>query len=84
MRDHERSRIRFTSKQLQIILCLVIVMALVLADQVSKNFFTATLDIGESIPVIRNVFHFTLVHNTGIAFGLFKNQGFSNYFFWIM
>ena len=76
MRDHERSRTRLTSKQLQIILCLVIVLALVLADRVSKNFFTATLDMGESIPVVHNIFHFTLVHNTGIAFGLFKNQGF--------
>ncbi len=25
--------------------------------------------------MIRNIFHLTLVHNTGIAFGLFKNQG---------
>ena len=38
-------------------------------------FFAGALSLGESIPVIRNIFHFTLVHNTGIAFGLFKNQG---------
>jgi signal peptidase II len=29
----------------------------------------------ESLPIIRDYFHMTLVHNTGIAFGLFKNQG---------
>lgn len=76
MRDPQRSQAHLTSKQLQIILCLAIVAALVLADRVSKNFFTATLGMGESIPVVRNIFHFTLVYNTGIAFGLFKNQGF--------
>ena len=27
------------------------------------------------MPVIPKIFHFTLVHNTGIAFGLFKNMG---------
>lgn len=29
---------------------------------------------GESIPVISNIFHFTLVYNTGIAFGLFSEH----------
>lgn len=27
---------------------------------------------GESIPVLPDIFHFTLVYNTGIAFGLFS------------
>lgn len=27
----------------------------------------------DSIPVIPDIFHITLVHNTGIAFGLFRN-----------
>ncbi len=31
---------------------------------------------GQSIPVIRDVFHFTLVYNTGIAFGLFHEHSF--------
>ncbi len=31
---------------------------------------------GQSIPVIQDVFHFTLVYNTGIAFGLFHEHGF--------
>lgn len=30
---------------------------------------------GQSVPVIQDVFHFTLVFNTGIAFGLFQEHG---------
>ncbi len=76
MRDQERSRIHPTPKQLHIVLCLAIVTAVFCADRFSKDFFSCVLYLGESIPVVRNVFHFTLVHNTGIAFGLFRNQGF--------
>jgi len=52
-----------------------LIIFIVLADRVSKIFFLNILSLGESIPVVRNILHFTLVHNTGIAFGLFKNQG---------
>ncbi len=48
---------------------------IIFCDRLTKIFFTQILDLGESIPVIKNIFHFTLVYNTGIAFGLFKNQG---------
>jgi len=47
----------------------------VVLDQLTKIFFSDLLSIGESLPVLRNILHMTLVHNTGIAFGLFKNQG---------
>ena len=52
-----------------------VVIGILAADRFTKIFFSQILSVGESIPVIRNIFHFTLVHNTGIAFGLFKNQG---------
>lgn len=61
--------------QFEIFLCLFSVTAIVLLDRLSKIYFLNLLDVGESIPLIRNVVHFTLVFNTGIAFGLFKNQG---------
>ncbi len=54
---------------------LVTVFSIVVIDRILKIFFSNILSMGESIPVIRNFFHFTLIHNTGIAFGLFKNQG---------
>lgn len=63
------------SANFDIFLSLLVVAAIVLADRLSKIFFSHLLSLGESLPIIRNVFHMTLVHNTGIAFGLFKNQG---------
>lgn len=60
---------------LDIFLSLFIVSFIVCADRLTKIFFTHTLSLGESFVVIRNVLHMTLVHNTGIAFGMFKNHG---------
>ncbi|NTV29859.1 MAG: signal peptidase II [Candidatus Omnitrophica bacterium] len=48
----------------------------ILIDRMTKVFFSDLLAPRESLPVIRNVFHFTLVHNTGIAFGMFRDNGF--------
>jgi signal peptidase II len=61
--------------QWTILLSLATVGVIVFVDRVTKIFFSDLLSHGESLPVIRNVFHMTLVHNTGIAFGLFKDQG---------
>ena len=58
-----------------IIIFLSGVVSIVLMDRVTKNFFSRFLDLNESIAVIRNFLHFTLVHNTGIAFGFFKDCG---------
>lgn len=43
-------------------------------DQAIKFFLVRSLNLNETIPVIKNIFHITLVFNTGCAFGLFKNQ----------
>jgi len=58
-----------------ILIFLAGVCGVALVDRLSKIFFSRLLDLNESISIIKNVFHFTLVHNTGIAFGLFKDQG---------
>ncbi len=60
---------------LDIFLSLFTVSTVVFLDRISKIFFAKILALGESLPLIRNVLHMTLVHNTGIAFGLFKDQG---------
>lgn len=52
------------------------VLGIVVLDRLSKIFFSHLLDLNESLILIRNVLHFTLVHNTGIAFGLFKDSDF--------
>jgi signal peptidase II len=44
-----------------------------LADFLSKRLVIQRLEFGESLPLIKGIFHITLVANTGTAFGLFKN-----------
>jgi signal peptidase II len=51
------------------------VLGVIALDRFTKVFFSNLLDLNESIAVFKNVLHFTLVHNTGIAFGLFKDSG---------
>jgi signal peptidase II len=68
MRDLARS-------QFDIFLAIITTFSIVLVDRITKLFFSDLLAYGESLPVIRNVLHMTLVHNTGIAFGFFKDQG---------
>lgn len=51
----------------------VLVIFIFVLDQISKFFISRNIDINESVPVIRNIFHITLVQNTGAAFGIFKS-----------
>lgn len=46
----------------------------VLIDQLSKYFITNNLFLYQSIPLIKDFLSLTLIYNTGIAFGLFKNK----------
>jgi len=64
-----------TRSQFDIFLAIMVTILVVFGDRLSKLFFSDLLVYGESLPIIRNVLHMTMVHNTGIAFGFFKNQG---------
>ena len=68
MSDHQRSK-------WDIVIFLSVVLAVVALDRFTKNFLSNFLDLNESIKVIPHVLYFTLVHNTGIAFGLFRDCG---------
>ena len=48
--------------------------AVLLIDQLSKYLVHLKLVPGESVPIIKNVFHISLIHNTGCVFGLFRHQ----------
>ncbi|MBI2846041.1 MAG: signal peptidase II, partial [Chloroflexi bacterium] len=53
-------------------------LVVLLADQWSKQWALTNLQFGEPwapIPALRGIFTFTLVTNTGAAFGLFKDGG---------
>ncbi len=58
-----------------VITFLLTVALVIVFDRLTKDLFSFLLKPSESIPVIPKVFHFTLVHNTGIAFGLFRDNG---------
>ena len=52
-----------------------IVVSLILSlDQFSKLIVSKNLSLSQSLPVIKGIFHLSLVHNRGAAFGIFKNQ----------
>ncbi|MBV9454756.1 MAG: signal peptidase II [Rubrobacter sp.] len=45
-----------------------------LADQSLKRFIESSMRLGESIPLIPNVLHFTYIRNEGGAFGILGGQ----------
>jgi signal peptidase II len=49
-----------------------IALSVFILDQASKAAARHFLALGQSVPLIPRVFHLTLVHNTGAAFGFFK------------
>ncbi|MBU4305689.1 MAG: signal peptidase II [Candidatus Omnitrophica bacterium] len=46
----------------------------ILLDQISKLAVLKRLHQNESVPIINNIFHITLVYNSGSAFGILRNQ----------
>ena len=55
---------------------LIIVVALVIADQVTKAMVRQALALHESIPILPDYLALTRVHNTGAAFGMFNSMDF--------
>jgi signal peptidase II len=53
---------------------LAIVLIILSLDQLTKSLVTRNLSLSHSLPLIKGVFHLTLVHNRGAAFGILKNQ----------
>ncbi len=53
--------------------CLIIV-ALILADQLSKIAIKANLEVGESVPVIGEFFKLSHINNYGAALSMFQND----------
>ena len=49
-------------------------LAVILFDQLIKIVVKLSMVPGESIPVVRDVFHLTFVLNPGAAFGIMENQ----------
>lgn len=51
-----------------------IVLSILFLDRLTKFIATESLSSGRSVGVIKGVFHLSLVHNRGAAFGMLKDQ----------
>ena len=51
------------------IITVLLIIASVVLDQVSKLLVVANMELGQSIDVIPGIFRFTYIHNEGAAFG---------------
>lgn len=52
----------------------VLPLAVVILDQFSKYIVVENMELGESIPIIEEVFHLTYILNPGAAFGMFAHN----------
>lgn len=53
---------------------LITILLILSLDQVTKFIADKNLSLTQALPVIKGVFHLTLVHNQGAAFGILKGQ----------
>lgn len=52
----------------------IIALAVVILDQLTKYLVVKNMELGQSIPLIPDVFHLTSHRNMGAAFGILQNQ----------
>ena len=60
---------------------LLLALAVVIMDQLTKLYVVKHFVVGESVPVLENVFHWTYILNPGAAFGMLEG---SRWFFVII
>ncbi len=53
---------------------MIIIILILGLDQLTKLFINKNLSLNQSLPILKGIFHLTLVHNRGAAFGLLRNQ----------
>ena len=52
----------------------LIIAAIIVSDRIVKLLVSSNLAVGETIPLIENVFHITYVQNRGAAFSMWEQQ----------
>lgn len=58
----------------KLLIILITTFSILLLDQIIKFFIETTIQLNQSIPVIKSIFHITLIHNFGAGFGLFQGS----------
>ena len=58
----------------QFLMIFIITLSILFTDQLTKLLATQNLLLNQSAPLIKGIFHLTLIHNRGAAFGILKNQ----------
>ncbi len=59
-----------------LIMFYLVALAVFFLDMATKLLVVNKMDMGQSIPIIKNVFHFTYIVNRGAAFGIFPQGNF--------
>lgn len=52
----------------------IVALLVILLDQLTKYYVVANFYLGESVPVIENIFHWTYILNPGAAFGMLEGS----------
>jgi signal peptidase II len=52
----------------------IAVLIVFLLDQFAKIYLAKNFLLNQSVPLVKGILYFTLVHNRGAAFGILKNQ----------
>ncbi len=60
---------------------LLVALLVIILDQLTKYYVVSNFYLGESVPVIENIFHWTYILNPGAAFGMLEG---SRWFFVII
>ena len=53
---------------------LLVALLVITFDQLTKYYVVSNFYLGESVPVIENIFHWTYILNPGAAFGMFEGS----------
>ena len=54
------------------ILIPIIALSVIILDQLTKFLVIKSMQLNDSIPIIKSIFHLTYIQNTGAAFGVLK------------
>ena len=73
-RTPEKSESVIAIQPLKAALFTGVLLLVVLLDQITKMIVVKNMELGESIPLIKEVFHFTYILNEGAAFGMLADH----------